>query len=116
MVLQGLVTQRPEATTALLMQLCTPFDGDDQAWLAKVADFTCLYEERCRALTPRPRTCLIHLCYGRSVETALRQQLCVRHHRALQIQIHKTCPSSYTMQIFALSHCTCFRQPAMQSS
>lgn len=44
---QVLVTQRPEATTALLMQLCTAADaGGDDHWVAQVADFTHLYDER----------------------------------------------------------------------
>ena len=52
---QVLVTERPEATTALLMQLCTRGHADGASagigeaggeWVAKVADFAHLYAER----------------------------------------------------------------------
>ena len=45
---QVLVTHRPESTTALLMQLCTAGDSSkpDGEWVAKVASFTHLYDER----------------------------------------------------------------------
>lgn len=48
-----LVTERPEATTALLMQLCTGGEaaggsasGAGGEWVARVADFAHLYAER----------------------------------------------------------------------
>ena len=43
------MTARPEATTALLMRLCTVAESDsgpDSDWLAKVGDFAHLYAER----------------------------------------------------------------------
>ena len=45
-----LVTHRPEATTALLMQLCTPGERDSD-WVTQVADFAHIYSERCIAGT-----------------------------------------------------------------
>jgi hypothetical protein len=46
---QSLIRNRVEATTALLMQLCTE-SGDpskaDADWIAKVADFAHLYSEK----------------------------------------------------------------------
>ena len=54
---QALINARPEATTALLMQLCTE-GGDpskaDGDWVAKVADFAHLYAERCAAPCNKP--------------------------------------------------------------
>ena len=47
---QVLVTERPEATTALLMDLCTGGKESGEPggeWVAKVADFAHLYTERC---------------------------------------------------------------------
>lgn len=47
---QVLVTERPEATTALLMDLCTGGKESGETggeWVAKVADFAHLYAERC---------------------------------------------------------------------
>ena len=44
------MTERPEATTALLMDLCTGGKESGEAggeWVAKVADFSHLYAERC---------------------------------------------------------------------
>lgn len=46
MIAQALVTHRPEATTALLMQLGTPGEHPTE-WLARVADFAHIYSERC---------------------------------------------------------------------
>ncbi len=46
---QVLVTHRPEATTALLMQLCTPGERDSD-WFTQVADFAHIYSERCCVL------------------------------------------------------------------
>ena len=43
---QVLVTHRPEATTALLMQLCTPGERDSD-WVTQVAEFAHIYSERC---------------------------------------------------------------------
>lgn len=58
--MQALINARPEATTALLMQLCTE-GGDaskaDGDWVAKVADFAHLYAERCAATCSNP-SCL----------------------------------------------------------
>ena len=54
-VLQVLVTQRPEATTALLMQLCTAAEAGEDQWVAQVANFTHLYDERCA------RSCTYHV-------------------------------------------------------
>jgi len=47
--LQVLLNNRPEATTALLMQLCTPGDSSkpDGDWIAKVSDFAHLAADRC---------------------------------------------------------------------
>ena len=39
------MTHRPEATTALLMQLCTPGERDSD-WVTQVADFAHIYSER----------------------------------------------------------------------
>lgn len=51
-VMQSLINSRPEATTALLMQLCTDM-GDpskaDSDWVAKIGDFAHLYTNRCAA-------------------------------------------------------------------
>lgn len=47
---QVLVTEQPEATTALLMDLCTGGKESGEPggeWVAKVADFAHLYAERC---------------------------------------------------------------------
>ena len=46
--MQVLLNNRPEATTALLMQLCTPGDATkpDGDWLAKVSDFAHLAADR----------------------------------------------------------------------
>lgn len=48
-VVQSLINSRPEATTALLMQLCTEM-GDaakaDSDWVAKIGDFAHLYTSR----------------------------------------------------------------------
>ena len=46
--LQVLLNNRPEATTALLMQLCTPGDSSkpDGDWIAKVSDFAHLAADR----------------------------------------------------------------------
>jgi len=48
-VVQSLINSRPEATTALLMQLCTDM-GDpteaDSGWVAKIGDFAHLYTDR----------------------------------------------------------------------
>ncbi len=50
--MQSLINSRPEATTALLMQLCTDM-GDpskaDSDWVAKIGDFAHLYNNRCAA-------------------------------------------------------------------
>ena len=50
--MQSLINSRPEATTALLMQLCTDM-GDpskvDSDWVAKIGDFAHLYTNRCAA-------------------------------------------------------------------
>ena len=49
------MTERPEATTALLMQLCTGGEAAGEAggeWVAKVADFAHLYAERCARALP----------------------------------------------------------------
>ena len=47
--MQSLINSRPEATTALLMQLCTDM-GDaskaDSEWVAKIGDFAHLYTNR----------------------------------------------------------------------
>lgn len=43
--MQALVTQRPEATAALLMQLCTAGEKEDD-YVAEVATFTRLFDER----------------------------------------------------------------------
>lgn len=40
-----LVTQRPEAAAALLMQLCTAGEAQDD-YVAEVASFTHLFDER----------------------------------------------------------------------
>jgi len=50
--LQVLLNNRPEATTALLMQLCTPGDSSkpDGDWIAKVSDFAHLAADRCAFL------------------------------------------------------------------
>lgn len=47
-VLQVLLNNMPEATTALLMQLCTPGDASkpDGDWIAKVSDFAHLAADR----------------------------------------------------------------------
>ena len=52
--LQVLLNNRPEATTALLMQLCTPGDSSksDGDWIAKVSDFAHLAADRCAVLLP----------------------------------------------------------------
>ncbi|BDA46644.1 Vacuolar protein sorting-associated protein 11 homolog [Coccomyxa sp. Obi] len=50
---KSLINNRAEATTALLMQLCTDIGDDSKAdgdWVAKVADFAHLYAERPQAL------------------------------------------------------------------
>lgn len=46
--LQVLLNNKPEATTALLMQLCTPGDASkpDGDWIAKVCDFAHLAADR----------------------------------------------------------------------
>ena len=43
--MQVLVTQRPEATAAILMQLCTAGEREDDH-VAEVANFTHLFDER----------------------------------------------------------------------
>ena len=56
---QVLVTERPEATTALLMDLCTGGKESGEPggeWVAKVADFAHLYAERCASALSQ-RTC-----------------------------------------------------------
>ena len=66
---QVLVTHRPEATTALLMQLCTPGERDSD-WVTQVADFAHIYSERCRPceiprlswLIPLAWPCVVHTC------------------------------------------------------
>lgn len=45
---QVLITQRPEPTTALLMQLCTTDSNDD--WAAPVSDMAHLFADRPQAL------------------------------------------------------------------
>ena len=47
-VVQVLLNNMPEATTALLMQLCTPGDSSkpDGDWIAKVSDFAHLAADR----------------------------------------------------------------------
>ena len=48
--LQSLINSRPEATTALLMQLCTDMGDSSKAdsdWVAKIGDFAHLYTDRC---------------------------------------------------------------------
>lgn len=47
-MLQVLLNNMPEATTALLMQLCTPGDASkpDGDWIAKVSDFAHLAADR----------------------------------------------------------------------
>ena len=51
---QVLLNNRPEATTALLMQLCTPGDASkpDGDWVAKVSDFAHLAADRYALITP----------------------------------------------------------------
>lgn len=52
-----LVTQRPEATTALLMQLCTRQapGAPEGAYVTRIADVSHLYADRyCAASQPRP--------------------------------------------------------------
>ena len=46
--MQVLLNHRPEATTAMLMQLCTPGDASkpDGDWMAKVSDFAHLASDR----------------------------------------------------------------------
>lgn len=65
-----LVTHRPEASTALLMQLCTPGDRSqpDGDRLAKVSDFAHIYADRCAPCCPK-RKCSIptQLQYKRHV-------------------------------------------------
>lgn len=52
--MQSLINSRPEATTALLMQLCTDMGDSSKAdsdWVAKIGDFAHLYTDRCDLLT-----------------------------------------------------------------
>lgn len=62
---QSLINNWAEATTALLMQLCTDMGDDSKAdgdWVAKVADFAHLYAERCAESTvPWMITCHVGL-------------------------------------------------------
>ena len=54
LALQSLINSRPEATTALLMQLCTDmgdFSKADSDWVAKIGDFAHLYTDRCSLIT-----------------------------------------------------------------
>ena len=46
---QALVTARPEAATALAMQLCSPAAGAgaDAAYVAAASDFAHIYADRC---------------------------------------------------------------------
>lgn len=45
-----LVTQRPEATAAILMQLCTAGESEDE-FVAEVASFTHLFDDRWHCLS-----------------------------------------------------------------
>lgn len=59
---QSLINNRAEATTALLMQLCTDMGDESKAdgdWVAKVADFAHLYAERCVHVTSSCSICMV---------------------------------------------------------
>lgn len=62
-LMQALVTNRPEATTALLMQLCTSLEPDAKdPWVAPAADFAHLYDER--------QALLLKVFYAHSIPAA----------------------------------------------
>lgn len=53
--LQALVAARPEAATALAMQLCSPGSsggarGGDSGYVAAASDFAHIYADRCSAI------------------------------------------------------------------
>ena len=56
------MTQRPEATTALLMQLCTAGESEND-YVAEVDNFTHLYDERCHPSPLPPTYLLIYFLY-----------------------------------------------------
>ena len=63
-MVQVLLNHRPEATTAMLMQLCTPGDASkpDGDWMAKVSDFAHLASDRWERCASSPFTFLNPAC------------------------------------------------------
>ena len=84
--LQVLVTHRPEATTALLMQLCTAAEAGEDQWVAQVANFTHLYDERCaRSCTLHAQQCLENPRATRRSASAWPEYSCVWLHPCHQL-------------------------------
>lgn len=91
--LQVLLNNRPEATTALLMQLCTPGDSSkpDGDWIAKVSDFAHLAADRYTAAV-----CLLSV-----------RELQLLGDMVTAAGLRKTLPQGHTRTCYSACLCCC---------
>ncbi|CAL5228225.1 g11315 [Coccomyxa viridis] len=106
---KSLINSRPEATTALLMQLCTDMGDSSKAdsdWVAKIGDFAHLYTDRPQAL--------MLLCEYVLNSTRAPPSEALLFHTLLQLYLADDLPEEQDEQSMAATSETTRREQALE--